>query len=152
LGTHNKIRVASKMFTEAHNRYVNAKGDIDYIASILLSGAVMGIVSPLLREQGGHTSHELLAKIAKLTAEQGESPAREGLFRAIYNGLKHAGDDRQGIAASEDLELDVDLPREAAHMLDDAKADFKAIAVARELRAQIPQEFFALVLSDDDYA
>ena len=67
--THNKIVLAATMFTEAHARYVEAAGNIDYVTSILLSGAVMGIVSPLFKEQCGHTSHELLARIERHFAE-----------------------------------------------------------------------------------
>jgi len=69
MATHNKIVRAGTMLTEAHARYVEAAGDIDYVTSILLSGAVMGIVSPLFKEQCGHTSHELLARIERHFAE-----------------------------------------------------------------------------------
>ena len=103
----NKLVVASEMFLEAHRRFVNAVRDIDYVASIVLSGAVVGIVGPLLKEQGGRTTHELLAKIANLVAEPGEAPAHEGMFRSIYNGLKHAGD-REKVRPSEDLEIHTD--------------------------------------------
>jgi len=50
--TLNKICIASEMFVEAHRLYTEAKADIDYITSILLAGAVLGIISPLLKEQG----------------------------------------------------------------------------------------------------
>jgi hypothetical protein len=66
----NKIQLASEMFVEAHARYTSARRDIDYVTSILLSGAVVGIVSPLLKEQGGHTMHELLTRIGNLLISQ----------------------------------------------------------------------------------
>lgn len=46
MATLNKIQVASEMFVEAHSRYINAIHDIDYITSILLSGAVIGMANP----------------------------------------------------------------------------------------------------------
>jgi hypothetical protein len=67
MATLDKIRVASEMFVEAHTRYITASRDIDYITSILLSGAVIGIIGPLLKEQGARTTHELLVRIANVT-------------------------------------------------------------------------------------
>lgn len=113
---YNKIVVASKMFVESHNRYVSAKEDIDYIVSILLSGAVVGIIAPLLKEQGGYTTHELFAKISNALAEAGiveteDGEAHEGMFRAIYNSLKHAGKERKGakLKPSDDMEIETNL-------------------------------------------
>lgn len=143
----NKIQIASKMFVEAHNRYLGAKEDIDYISSILLSGAVVGIISPLLKEQGGHTTHELLARISNLIAESGEETSHEGMFREVYNSFKHAGNDRGKIAASRDLEIRTDLKREAAHMLDAAKEDFRNIEVSATVRNGLTQEFLDLLES-----
>jgi hypothetical protein len=91
MATLNKVRLASEMFVEAHTRYATASRDIDYISSILLSGAVIGIIGPLLKEQGGRTTHELLARFANAISEPGDDPARDGMFRAVYNSLKHAG-------------------------------------------------------------
>jgi len=140
------------MFVEAHERYSSATRDIDYIVSIVLSGAVVGIVSPLLKEQGGHTAHSLLARIGNLIAEPGESPTHEGVFRATYNAFKHAGDDRRKISPSSDLEIQTELKREAAHMLDAAKDDFRQIKVLPDVKNGLSQQFIGLLESDDGYA
>jgi hypothetical protein len=103
--TLNKIQVASEMFVEAHTRYATAGRNIDYITSIMLSGAVVGIIGPLLKDQGSRTTHELLARIANVISEPGDDPANDGMFRAVYNSLKHAGNKRQNVLASDDLEI-----------------------------------------------
>lgn len=149
--TLNKVELASQMFAEAHERYLNASRDFDYVASIVLSGAVMGIVSPLLKEQGGHTAHSLLVRIGNLIAEHDDPPMHEGVFRATYNAFKHAGNDRQGIAPSADLEFTTDLKREAARMLDAAKDDFRQIEVESTLRERLSPQFIALLESDESY-
>ena len=150
--TLNKVQVAAQMFVEAHERYTSATRDIDYIVSIVLSGAVVGIVSPLLKEQGGHTAHSLLARIGNLIAEPGEPPTHEGVFRATYNAFKHAGDERRMIAPSSDLEIQTELKREAAHMLDAAKDDFRQIKVLPDVKKGLSQQFVGLLESDEGYA
>jgi hypothetical protein len=142
---YNKIQVASDMFVEAHNRYTSPKNEIDNIVSILLSGAVVGIISPLLKEQGGHTEHELLSRISNSIADHGEKPVNESFFREIYNSLKHAGNNRKHVVASSDLEITTDLKREAAHMIDAAKEDFRNITISSEVRNKLSQEFFKLL-------
>jgi len=150
----NKIQLASDMFVEAHARYTNATRDIDYIVSILLSGAIGGIISPLLEEQGGHSMHELLARISNAIAEPGEDVSHEGMFRQIYNSLKHAGNRKKGeyIAASEDLEIQTDLKQEAARMLDAAKNDFRHITVLPQIKDSLSESFILLLQLDADYA
>jgi hypothetical protein len=152
MGTLNKITVASEMFMEAHRRFKAAKQDIDYVVSIMMSGSVIGIVGPLLTEQGGHTSHSILARISTYLDGPSSPRTKEGVFRAVYNGLKHAGDISGNVTPSADLLLEVDLEREAAHMLDDAKADFRQIEVPRETRAGLSKEFLQLMESNEGYA
>jgi len=152
MATLNKIAVASEMFIEAHRRFRAASRDIDYIASIMMSGSVIGIVGPLLTEQGGHTSHEILARISTYLDCPGSPRTKEGVFRAVYNGLKHSGDIVGTRAPSDDLLLEADLAREAAHMLDAAKDDFRQIEVTSETRAALSQEFLQLMESDEGYA
>jgi hypothetical protein len=144
--------MASEMFVEAHDRYTNARRHIDYVTSILLSGAVVGIVSPLLKEQGGHSMHELLARIGNLIAEPGEEAAHEGVFREIYNSLKHAGNKNKNIPPSSDLEIQTNLKKEAAHMLDAAKHDFREIEALPEVREGLSKEFLTLLEANTDYA
>lgn len=150
MATLHKIVVAADMFIEAHDRYANATRDIDYIVSIMMSGSVIGIVGPLLKEQGGHTSHSLLARISTKLGGPGSPETKEGMFRAVYNGLKHAGDRK--IPPSSDLLVHVHLEREAAHMLDDAKADFRQIKVTPDIQSKLPSQLLALLESDRDYA
>lgn len=150
--TLNKVEIASQMFVEAHERYISASQDFDYVASIVFSGAVMGIVSPLLKEQGGHTSHSLLARIGNLAADPGDPSMHEGIFRATYNAFKHAGKKSPRIAPSADLEVTTDLKREAAQMLDPAKDDFRQIQVEPDLRARLSPQFIALLESYEAYA
>lgn len=150
--TFNKIQLASSMFVEAHLRYIGAKQEMDYIVSILLSGAVVGTIGPLLKDQGGHTTHELLASISNAIAEPGDDKAHEGIFREIYNSLKHAGNERKNISASNDLEIRTDLKKEAARMLDAAKNDFRNINVSSEVRNGLSKQFLGLLQSSDSYA
>ncbi|MHB8916043.1 MAG: hypothetical protein ACYC4K_09565, partial [Thiobacillus sp.] len=120
----------------------------------LLSGAIVGIISPLLKEQGGHTMHELLARISNAIAEPGEEDSHEGMFREIYNSLKHAGNPnkRKKIAPSEDLEIQTDLKQEAAHMLDAAKNDFRHITVLPQIKDSLSESFLLILQLDADYA
>lgn len=150
--TFNKIQIASLMFVEAHNRYVEAEQEIDYIVSILLSGALVGIIGPLVKEQGGQTRHEILGRIMNAISGGGDDTSHEGLFRAIYNSLKHAGNKRRKIAASDDLEIKTDLKTEAARMLDTAKDDFRKIKVSNDVRCGLSEEFLKLLESEGSYA
>jgi hypothetical protein len=140
------------MFVEADARYTNATSDMDYIASILMSGAVVGIVGPLLTEQGHRTMHQLLAKIGELVAEPGDDPSHEGIFRVVYNSLRHTGNRRANLNPSDDLEIHTDLRVEAAHMLDAAKEDFRKIVVSSEVREALAPEFLSLLKAHKDYA
>ena len=151
--TLNKVKVASEMFVEAHARYATARRDIDYITSIMLSGAVIGVIGPLLKEQGGRTTHELLVAIANAISSPGDAPAYEGMFRTVYNGLKHAGNDKQKqkVRASDDLEIRTNLPLEAARLLDAAKNDFRNIEVSAEVRQGLSPEFIQLLEAEEDY-
>lgn len=152
MATHNKIALASEMFLEAHRRFKSATRDIDYVVSIVMSGSVMGIVSPLLAEQGGHTIHSLLARITTMLDGTGAPSTKDGMFRLIYNGLKHTGDKSRKVLPSSDLLLEADLAREAAHMLDDAKADFRQIKITSDIRSTLSAEFIAILESDESYA
>ena len=149
---HNKIVIASQLFERAHEIFESAKTDTDFALSLLLAGAVVGIIAPVLAEQGGHPMHDLLARIANATAESEESKYHVGLFRAAYNSLKHSGNSRQKIAPSEDLEFEADIATEAAHMLDVAKADFNEVRVSSEIQNQCSPSFIALLESEREYA
>ena len=152
MSSHNKIVLASQMFVEADRRYRNASSDIDYVVSILSSGAVIGIVGPLLEEQGGRTMHQLLAKIGELVAESGDDASHGGMFRVVYNSLKHTGNERAKLNPSDDLEIHTNFGIEAAHMLDAAKEDFRKIEVSGDVRKALTKEFVTLLESSEDYA
>lgn len=139
------------MFMEAHQRYIGAKRDIDYIVAIVMAGSVVGVVSPLLKEQGGRTSHQLLAEIGNLLIEEGEADFHEGVFREIYNSFKHAGNRNKGLKPSEDMTVEADLKKEAAHMLDAARDDFREIKVGGQVMEGVPEGFIALLESTDEY-
>ena len=149
---YNKIVLAADMFVEAHERFINAKLPVDLVASLMLSGAVEGIVAPLLKEQGKRSAHQLLAALSDLVGEPGTSPTHEGIFRTVYNGLKHAGDRRGAVEPSADLELSADLRVEAAEMLEAAKEHFGKVLVASEVRSELSPRFVELLTSGDDYA
>jgi hypothetical protein len=152
MSKYNKIVLASKMFIEAHNKFDSAKSEMDYVSSILLSGAVVGIVAPLLEEQGGHPMHEILARISNVMVSEGYEKAHQGIFRETYNAFKHAGNKRKKIKPTEDLEIETDIKIEAGRMLDIAKSDFKQIEVSHNIRSQISNEFIQLLESEREYA
>ena len=151
MAAYNKVILASEMFIEAHERFLSATRDVDYVISLMLSGAVVGIVAPLLNEQGKPSMHQLLARLSDIAEPDGKR-AHEGMFRAVYNGLKHAGNSRKGIAASADLSLNGDLRLEAAEMLEAAREDFTKILVTTDLHDQLSPRFVTLLRSSVDYA
>lgn len=150
--TYNKIVVASELFERAHDMFESAETDTDYACSLLVSGAVVGIIAPILEEQEGHPMHNLLARIANATAEPDDEKYHPGFFRVVYNSLKHAGNKSKDIQPSEDLEFEADVKREAAHMLDVAKADFSEISVSAEIRNLCSKSFIDLLESGREYA
>lgn len=149
---YNKLLLVTEMFMEARDRLLNANRNIDLVTSILLSGAVLGIVSPLVKEQKKHrTQHQLLAAIAKaLDSSQG---VHEGTFREIYNSLKHSGNDRKKIKASEDLDVNADLQIEACRMLEAARDDFNRVEFPEGMTLlDFDDEFYDAVTSSEPYA
>jgi hypothetical protein len=139
-----KIVLASQTFVEAHERFDKASREIDYVTSLMLAGAVCGIVSPLLKEQAKGTFHVLLASLFQTTPN-------EGVFRTVYNGLKHAGLKRIKLLPSADLDIDADLRKEAAWMLEAAREDFSKIIIERGLLDQLSEEFLKLIREPVDY-
>jgi hypothetical protein len=148
----NKIIVASNMFEEASKKFDAASSDMDFITSIQLSGAVVGIIAPLLEEQGGHPMHKILSRIGNVIADEGDEKQYPGMYRETYNTLKHAGNTRKKVKPSEDLEFETDLALEAARMLDVAKSDFKEIKVPQSIREQLSPLFIKLMESEREYA
>lgn len=151
MATLNKITVASEMFMEARVRFLKASCDIDYVVSIMMSGSVIGMVGPLLTEQGGYTSHSILVRISNRIGSPGSPPSKEGMFRAVYNGLKHAGDRVRKVDPSSDLFIEADLKHEAAHLLDDAQSDFRQIKITQETRQWLSPEFLKVLELNESY-
>src|SRR5262245_12482567 len=81
MDTYNKLVVGSELGVEAHHKFVGAKSDIDYISALLLSGAVVGIVHPLIAERGGKSSHDVLARVANLLSKPGEAKRTAGFYQ-----------------------------------------------------------------------
>lgn len=149
---YNKIVIASEMFERAHNQFMTAKSEMDYASSLLLSGAVVGIIAPLLSEQGRQPTHDLLVRMGQVISEQGDEKQHVGLYRVAYNSLKHAGNNTKNLKPSEDMEFETDILLEAAHMLNAAKADFKGIEVSGKVRQQCSPSFIALLEAEHEYA
>lgn len=149
---YNKIVLASQMFEKAHDLYDSAQVEMDYVTSILLSGAVVGIIAPLLEEQGGSPMHEILVRVGNAISREGDEKQHQGMYRETYNSLKHAGNNRSKLKPSDDLVFETNIEREAAHMLDVAKSDFSSIDVSTEVRGKLTTAFVTLLESSREYA
>lgn len=149
--SYNKIVVASMMFEESVRIFDAAESDIEFISSIMLSGAVVGIIAPLLEEQGGHPMHEILSRIGNVIAVEGDGEQHPGIYRQTYNNLKHSGNKARKVKALEDLEFESDLRLEAARMLNAAKLDFREVVVPEHVSAEITPSFLLLLESDREF-
>lgn len=154
--TINKIDLCVDMII-ASARSLKQGSDIDYVSSILLSGAVNEILEPLFEElniktkRGNHA--ELTAHIAKRISNKAIDAERvkKSAFRNskfIYNTLKHAGDKKDGkftVAPSSDLEIDVNLMDEAKRSLGFAIDNFLALpppyVTQEKINHVYPKEF-----------
>ena len=147
MSEYNKIIVASSMLLEASTIFDGASSEMDFITSILLSGAVIGIIAPLLSELGGYPTHEILARIADTLDDNNEERHHPGMFRTVYNALKHAGNKRKTLKASDDLEFEANLAQEAEKMLYVAKSDFSNIYshIHPRVKKQLPTSFTELI-------
>ncbi|MGH8491875.1 MAG: hypothetical protein ACRERR_02035 [Moraxellaceae bacterium] len=130
-----KLKVAADMIVASHTEYCNAKCDMNYIKSILLSGAAIGILHPYLVEKGCIPSQSeftnLLNSYNKMSGlavvKESESIA---FSRLVYNSLKHAGNPKKRIKATDDLEFIADLRGEAYQLLTDSVGDIsKALSL-----------------------
>jgi hypothetical protein len=152
---HDKINLAGDLLIESARECRLATTDVGYAKSILLSGAVSLMITPLLEEYGIESLHMQLAKgaiqfngidLATLPKEKARALVGSGIayYRFTYNSLKHAGLKKRGkvsIKASEDLTFFADLKEEAFHMVDAAIHDFN--------RLPLTQSFINTTLSDE---
>ena len=89
---HNKIPLAGEMLVQAVNSYSHAPRDIDYVTSILLAGAVIGIIAPLLKELDIKSSQVALAELSVKLNNSPSSPDHgKKIGRAIGNNRSGAG-------------------------------------------------------------
>ena len=134
---HNKLLLASDLLVESAKIYRSAIVNVDFAKSILLAGAVSGIIEPLLREKEIKTSTVEFAESAtslsgvKLTdLSQKDKERQLGKFLRLskfsYNSLKHAGK-KDVIDAINDLDFEADLKEEAYWIIDHAITDFSKI-------------------------
>lgn len=140
---YDKRLIAADMLEEAINKFKMAKNDLDYIQSILLAGASIGITNPLLSESQKKTAHEKSAenviRIREYRLDRELSrKERQDVFsgamrfnKQAYNSLKHAGKGKQ-LAASDDLEIETDFAVEAEELLWAAIEDFKSLPISTE--------------------
>lgn len=139
LRTINKIDICVDMIL-ASAKALKAGNQIDFVTSILLSGAVNEILEPLLQEKNIKSKRGEFALRAAciLSKTSGGSPihekTRKSAFansKSIYNALKHAGDKKSDgswkIKPSSDLIMDVDLCDEAEWSLSFALDNFLAL-------------------------
>lgn len=154
---HNKIQLAGGLLVEAVRTYRSGAGNIDFAKSILLAGAVIGVVAPCLEEQDEKSSHIQLAEVAAkckgidlihLTPkEKREEFGRSIVFyRLAYNSLKHAGGRRK--KASDDLFFEADLKKEAYFLIGSAIDDYNKIALPQGvINADLSNELLDLLQS-----
>ncbi|WP_445427382.1 hypothetical protein [Alishewanella sp. HL-SH05] len=155
--THNKILLSGELLLEAANIYKSAKTDTEFAKSILLAGAVINIVSPLLQELGIEPSEiqhaHVVLKLRKidkdtLTKDQLRKEIGKSLkfSRMAYNSLKHSG--KGELKASDDLIFEANLSEEAYFLIGNAIDDFKRLPLpVRTINSELPGELLTLLQS-----
>jgi hypothetical protein len=155
---HDKILLAGELLVDAAETYQFAKKDTDYAKSILISGAVIGIVAPWLDELNIKSSHlqpaEITSKIKGVNlAEMTEEAKRKELgktinfYRLTYNLLKHAGNGKK-VKASDDLTFKSDLKEEAYYLISSAIDDYKRLPLSQKIiNTQLSDKLLSLLQS-----
>lgn len=144
--SHNKLDLAGELLLEAASVYETADKDADYAKSILLAGAVLGIVSPYIEELGHTSSQRALAQQIKSSQHEFKKTQKNSIsfFRYVYNSLKHAGDSK--VSPSDDLLLFANLREEASTMLGWAKDDFCKIPFSTEyVNKELPEDLLTVL-------
>lgn len=156
--THNKLYLAGDLLVEAASIYKLGNSNIEFAKSILLAGAVIGIVSPYLEEQKIKSSHvelsELSAQLRKIDLSQlNECERRKEMGRSInfyrmtYNSLKHTGK-KDKVKPSQDLILEANLKEEASYLIEHAISDFKKIPFTQsQINNILPDKLLTLLQS-----
>ncbi len=165
---HDKLLLAGELLVEAAKTYRLATRDVDFVKSILMAGAVSGIVSPFLEELGVKPAQTQRAETAvKIRSESARVHGREAVDpdaclrdewtreiaefirfdRFAYNSLKHAGK-KPKVKASEDLVLTVDLQKEASYLIESAIDDYKKLPFPQSVvNGQLSNELLELLHS-----
>jgi len=136
--TINKLELAGQLLVEAVTTYRSGERNVDFAKSILMAGAVVEIVSPLLKEHDIRSHQIKLAALAKEVDEKSDVSKSMIFFRRPYNALKHAGKsstNKDGTFTwktlpSSDLLIDLDLKDEADHLINSAIEDFRTAVKA----------------------
>jgi len=156
--THDKILLAGDLLVDAAKIYGFAKTDTDYAKSILISGAVIGIVAPWLDELSIKSSHlhsaETISKIKGVNLDaMGEKAKKKELgknikfYRLTYNSLKHSGSGDE-VKASDDLTFNADLKKEAHYLIGSAIDDYNKLPLSQEvINTQLSDELLTLLQS-----
>jgi hypothetical protein len=146
-----KREIAANMILKSVQSFIEAKNDFDYIQSILLAGASLGLTEPLLKQKGTQTaSHKsadtiiamreahiywegnklIVEKSVRILDRREREQIRKEVRHSdldIYNSLKHTGKPWNNTAASEDLNIDTDFRATAEAVIFDAIDDFNAL-------------------------
>ncbi|MFA0335245.1 MULTISPECIES: hypothetical protein [unclassified Vibrio] len=158
---YDKRLIAADMLEEAINKFKTATSDLDYIQSILLAGASIGITNPLLSENQKQTAHEKSAETVIRIREYGlgrelSPQERKDVFsgtmrfnKQAYNSLKHAGKGKQ-LAASDDLDIETDFAVEAEELLWAAIEDFNGLPISPEFLIENGKNDFRLLIGSSD--
>jgi len=140
LRTLDKIHMAGELVLRAAATFRSAQTVGDFASAVVLAGAAQGIVVPFLEEAGIDSSELRMAKtiahiqqrnIAAMTPDDWDKLLAETkrFTRAIYNGLKHAGDHRRKVALlpSNDRFIDANLENEAELLISETINDLRAV-------------------------
>ncbi|WP_043359412.1 hypothetical protein [Methyloversatilis universalis] len=137
------------MLIEADERIRDAASNVDYVAAILLAGAVAYIVFPILEEDGVIPVREVMAKLDNLFEGRlpGSKKTNASDFLVSYNALKHTGGRGRG-AASENLEVEMCLYSEAVSIMEDTLMDAAQLRPGDETRQRFKLRIQHLLTSD----
>jgi len=159
MAEHNKLQIASQLLLSAARDFKTATTDTDYVKCILLAGAVVNVCYPIVDELGGKTSQretaELATKLTELrTGAAFDEKARDALIKRfigsdvfVYNALKHAGDRRKNVAATDDILFEADLKHEARELILIAIDNFRLLPHPPGAIANFDPELLTLVNS-----
>ncbi len=146
-----KREIAANMILKSVESFIGAKTDFDYIQSILLAGASLGLTEPLLKQRDTKTASEksaetiiamreaniywegnklIVDKSVRTLSRREREEVRKEVRRfdlEIYNSLKHTGKFWDNTAPFDDLEINTDFRATAEAIIFDAIDDFNAL-------------------------